>query len=283
MTLPVAVISFNRPGYLAKVLDSLKQQTVPFGPIALFQDGARKASDLPAISGSVSRFRDRFPDGIVFHSPFNLGPGLNIDRAERWLFEDLDVDVGAIFEDDMVLSPLYIDVLQAMLAANRGDDRLAYVAAYGPIQSEPVCSAIYAPMHLNWGFAITRRMWFLRKPFVDAYLDILRTCDYRTRDIVAIMKLRESWGFPGPYTTQDVMRSAATHKVGGLRLNTRDHFARYIGARGLHIDEQAYEAAGFGRWRISGRVPVFGPISAEMARACLERTERFIGAGSEAA
>lgn len=283
MTLPLAVISFNRPDYLVQTLDSLRRQAVAAERIALFQDGPRKPSDEQLITDCVKIFVKLFPKGTVFYSRDNLGPGLNIARAESWLFENLDTEAGAIFEDDMIVSPHYLEILQAMLGANCGDDRIAYVAAYGPVLPEPPGDEPYAPMHLNWAFALTRHQWLKRKPLVDAYLDILRRSDYRDRDMVGIMQLRERWGLPGPYTTQDVMRAAATYKVGGIRLNTRQHYARYIGARGLHIDQKAYDAVGFSKWPIADGIPNFKPVSEAMVRRCQQRAEEFIGTGSAAA
>lgn len=281
MTFPVAVISFNRPDYLLQTLDSLARQTVAIDPMALFQDGPRQAADAPLIAACVNLFIQRFPSGEVVLSKSNLGPALNIDRAERWIFER--ADQGAIFEDDMALTPHYVATLQAMLDANRDDERIAYVAAYGPILPEPPSDEPYAPMHVHWAFALTKQQWLKRKPLVDQYLDIIRQRDYRDRDIVAIMALRERWGVPGTYTTQDVMRAAATHLVGGLRLNTRLHMARYIGARGLHIDPRTYDAVGFARWPLHDGVLEFKPVGEPMAQRCRALAERFIGTGSRAA
>ena len=92
----IAVMSFDRPHYLERILQNVVAQKslrhaaapVPF----LFQDGAvsprtgQVYGDAELIARSVELFQQYLPDGHVFHSEINLGVAMNFDRAERVLF-----------------------------------------------------------------------------------------------------------------------------------------------------------------------------------------------------
>lgn len=281
---PIAVIAFNRPDYLIPTLASLAcQQEVQIGPIALFQDGMYNQSSGKSygedrvVEEQIAFFRYLFPQGVVFRAKHNMGPALMFQKAEEWMFERLGADVGYFFEDDLILAPYYLKTLENIVAAT--DDRVGYCACYGPLWNCPDAPAnSWVPMHMNWGFALRRSQWLKSKPYVDAYLDLLKDVDYRDRPMGKIMKLREEWGAPGPYTTQDVMRTIACLLTGGIKLNTRAALGRYIGARGLHIDPQTYEAAGFAKVEpFPYLLRDFPPLDDKIIAWCLEVHNRFTG------
>jgi hypothetical protein len=287
---PIAVIAFNRPDYLRATLESLAaQRGFRVGPIALFQDGLVNrfsgkcyGSD-EIVAEQMTVFRSYFPEGDVFIAQENLGPALNIARAEEWAFVQCGADVAYFFEDDMVLSPYYLTSLKKMLNATENDERVGYCACYGPLWPAPAAPAnAYVPMHMNWAFALRRRQWEKSKPYVDSYMNLLRGSDYRDRPMGKIMRLREQWGAPGPYTTQDVIRTLACRLTGGIKLNTRATLARYIGARGLHIDQLAYDAAGFARVELFPHaLDGFGPVDEKTFLWCCEVHDRFAGTAGE--
>lgn len=289
MTPPLAIISFNRPDYFAATLDSLaRQQGVEPGRIALFQDGlvnphsGRRYGKPGVIEQQVALFKAIFPHGEVFVSEANLGPALNIERAEHWCFEECDSEVGLFFEDDLVLSPHYLHALLGMLKATEGDERVGYLGAYGSLLRVPEAPPnSYVPMHTNWGFALRRHAWRQMQPYMETYLQLIRQRDYRDRDMGAIMALRESWGQAGSYTTQDVLHTVALRLTGGIKICCHARLAKYIGARGLHCSEQAYHAAGF------ARLPVylypldnFGPVDERTYQWCQRFMDGFTGVGS---
>lgn len=281
---PIAIIAFNRPDYLVPVLASLAcQQEVAIGPIALFQDGMynpyseKSYGEDRVADEQITCFRYLFPQGVVFRAKHNKGPALMFAKAEQWVFERLGAEVGFFFEDDLVLAPYYLKTLENMLAAT--DERVSYVACYGPLWSCPDAPAnSFVPMHMNWGFGLRRSQWLKSKSYVDAYLALLQDVDYRDRPQGRIMKLREDWGAPGPYTTQDVIKTAVCVLTGGIKLNTRASLARYIGARGLHIDPPTYEAAGFAKVEPYPFVlDDFPPLDDKTVAWCLDVHNRFTG------
>jgi hypothetical protein len=283
---PVAVIGFNRPEYLRQTLSSLVlQEGVALRRIALFLDGLKNPFSNKEYGKEVlhkvqvAMFRSLFPQGEVFVAKQNIGIAFQMEAAENWVFDTCKADTGFFFEDDMVLSPHYLFSLQNMLEANKDDERVGYCACYGPLwKCPPAAANSYVPMHLNWAFALRRHQWEKSKPYVNEFLDLLRDVDYRDRPMGKIMELRERWGWPGVYTTQDVMRAIASRKTGGIRLNCRASLGRYIGARGLHIDPQAYEQAGFAKVQIYPHpLTDFKPVDEKMVAWCIDVTDQFVG------
>ncbi len=247
---PLMVLSYNRPSYLEAVLVSLRSQRRPVDPsrLYLFQD-LDEAN--PSLSKEcIEVFSRIFPDATKIIARRNLGVGLNYDRAERFAFEILRADVGYFFEDDLLLSPHYLEMLDAMAELALADPRIAYASAYGDhllslAAQEARCSEI-GPLHAKWGFALTRRQWLRQKSFIDGYLDLIRHDKYKDRNNKAIRAYFSACGFSSPGTSQDSAKDVASALLGTCKINTIACYAKYIGATGIHYDPKSYERDKFG-------------------------------------
>ena len=132
---PVVVVSFNRPQFLEPVLRSLKGQRPRDRmnrEIHLFQDGAvnrysriRYAGDVD-IDGSIDLFRRLFPEGTVHASPDNIGICENFRRAERYVFEERGFACAYFLEDDLVLSPAYLNMMDRIRTWARASRRRVF-------------------------------------------------------------------------------------------------------------------------------------------------------------
>lgn len=246
---PIAILSFNRPDYLRQVLDSLRAQQdgrLDEREIVLFQDGARNAASgaergLEAdIDACVRLFEERFPGRAVARSPANIGVALNFDRAEHHVFETLDADAAIFLEDDLVLAPRYLGVMETLIDLARHDKRIGYVAAYGhhwvPLAEQRRAPSRYVLLEHNWAFALMRRQWRRNKPYVEAYLALVRDVDYRMRPRREIHRLFHSWDMGCPGDSQDVAKTIACCLTGAVKINTMACLGRYIGERGLHMN-----------------------------------------------
>ena len=142
-------MSFDRPDYLREVLESVARQkdcAVIDAGVYLFQDGAVNAAsseqraDPKDINECEKIFKELFPNGQAFVSPVNLGVALNFERAEKFVFEQLDSDAAIFLEDDLVLAPYYMEALNRLIQVALRDQRIGYVAAYGhhwvPIENQ---------------------------------------------------------------------------------------------------------------------------------------------------
>lgn len=254
---PIAIMSFNRPNLLDKVLKSLKSQSVIIedSSVHLFQDGAqspfgRKSRAKPEdIAASVSVFRRYFPNGMVHVAPYNLGVALNFERAEKFIFEEMNAELGVFFEDDMVLSPYYLDTLQKLSDFALEEERIGYVAAYGvhraPNDEQRRLRRHLVPMGHNWGFALTRRQWQRQREILDEYLSFVRNCPYSERPDERIRAYFSSLGVPIFGTSQDAAKEVACAALGTVRLMCFPAQGHYIGDVGEHYNPELYKSMGY--------------------------------------
>lgn len=256
-TYPIAILSYNRPELLNLFLETLKKQTLiaPDANIHLFQDGpSSHPSSVESVRAAqnecVDVFLKSFPGGKVHYSEHNLGIGMNFDRAERYIFESIEADVGVFFEDDMMLSPYYISALNQLISFAMKESRIAYVAAYGNHTQTPELQARSArkvvQMHHKWGFALTRRQWLAQKEIVDGYLNIIKGKDYNKRDSVKIHEYFKSFGYDGPATSQDFCKDVASMILGTTKIMCNSCYGKYIGAEGTHFNKTLYDKMRFG-------------------------------------
>ncbi|MCW3476560.1 tetratricopeptide repeat-containing glycosyltransferase [Limobrevibacterium gyesilva] len=260
---PIVIISFNRPDYLRKTLESLVGQAgidLQRRSIFLFQDGAvnefsgRTHCDPALAAANIELFRTLVPQGVTRPAPRNLGVALNFDRAERFVFEELNADAAIFLEDDLVLGPYYLKTLERLLDLAVQDERIGYVAAYGNHRAshdeQMRHRSTLIPMGHNWGFGLTRRQWLRQRPYVDQYLDIVRSADYRGRDHDKIIDLFHSWGLGVPGTSQDIAKTHATILTNAAKIVTYPCFGHYIGESGLHFDSDTFRKMGFGNTHV---------------------------------
>ena len=262
---PIAIISYNRPDLLERFLTSLKQQTIAVDPaqIALFQDHGD-----PAEADCVAVFLAAFPEGAVFQADENLGVALNIDRAERYVFETLDAQIAYFFEDDLILGPHYLEALGQLGDFALAEPRVSYVAAYGAHRTDVAEQAARAdelvPMDHKWGFALTRRQWERQRPIIEPYLEIIRQRPFRQRDHAAIKAYYCSLGFGEAGTSQDGAKDVANAVLGTAKLMSFACFARYEGREGLHMRPELYEELGYGQTSLYDGAPAFTLPSSAM-------------------
>jgi SAM-dependent methyltransferase len=255
---PVAVLSYNRPQLLKAFLESLKEQSVPVDPqnIALFQDNGDAAND-----ECILIFKEAFPNGNVFATENNLGVALNMDRAERHIFEVLGADAGYFFEDDLILGPHYITALNQLAAFALKDERIGYVAAYGchtaSLEEQKRRRHDLVPMSHKWGFALTRSHWWRQRDIIEPYLDIVRQRPYRERDHAAIQAYFRKLGYPLAATSQDAAKDVATFVLGATKIMSFACFGKYEGREGVHFTPEAYQLLGYDKTEVLNEPPLF--------------------------
>lgn len=260
MKTPIAVMSFNRPGYLEQVLNSLRSQlpdTLAGREIHLFQDGAVNAySDLryaedADIASSIETFRRVFPDGTVHHSVANIGICENFYRAENYFFSERDFSCAYFFEDDMIVSPCYLQMMDILKAFADRSPRVAYFAAYGDYYSsaeeqvERRREIILLDHH--WAFGLQRDAWRRIREQTAEFHRLTLGIDYARRPHKAIYALYDRFKAVPAGTSQDAAKAFACDRLGLLRLRTFATFARYIGSKGAHMTPEKFEKLGFSR------------------------------------
>jgi hypothetical protein len=267
-SIPIIILSFNRPDLLEAVLVSLTQQGRPIDPknVYLFQDGG---SDLE--NECLDVFKKIIPAGTVMASDTNLGIALNFDRAERFAFESLGAEVAYFFEDDLVLGEHYLQVMDQLSAFALSEPRVGYFAAYGNhlagLDEQKARSTEVVEMNHHWGFGLTKRQWARQREIIEPYLDIVRRDTYRRRDIQAIWDYYKKLGVESQHTSQDKTKELAGLVLGTTKIMSFACFARYEGKEGFHFKTEVYEKMGYGETQLLPELPTLVmPSSAVLDR-----------------
>jgi hypothetical protein len=190
----------------------------------------------------------------------NLGIAGNYRRAESYVFEELDRQSAVLLEDDLVLGPHYLSSIAQLLVLANAEPRIGYVSAYGDfwasVEQQRKRKNQLAPMHENWGSALTKRSWLAQKPVRDRYWEFVKDIDYSSRDHEAIRTFYERLGYRCRASSQDASRWVACSVAGMTRITTATCHARYIGATGEHATPDYYERYRFADAQIFPEKPI---------------------------
>lgn len=284
--IPIAVLSFNRPQYLQQVLDSLRAQTaLKDRPVFLFQDnavsgitGRRYAAD-DDIRACVGLFRAAFPRSEAFVADDNIGVSRNYLRAEEHVFVTRNNEVAYFFEDDMVLSPHYLTMMDHIAGFALATDKVGYFAAYGrhrwPVRRQRECARSMTRLGLHWGFGVKRRHWTELRELLDSYYQITEGSDYGSRPTAAIASYYHRRGWPLDVTTQDHTKKVGTYMLGRVSINTVACFAKYIGKEGVNMNPALYRQKRYADTEMYPEpVMLAFPTSEDMAQFHTEEIER---------
>jgi hypothetical protein len=257
MRAPIILLCFARPDYLRQVVESLAANETAGREIHLFQDGAvnaysgiRYAED-ETIAACVKLFTDFFPRARVHLSKENIGICESFLRAEKFAFEELGAEVAYFFEDDLVLSPHYLAVMDLLWEGVKDCERIAYFAAYGDHQASPRDQEAgrhrVVPMDHMWAFGLRATHWKEMSRFLKPYYDLVIGRDYRQRNHEAIRNWYHSLGHAPGGTSQDFAKALGTNLLDRWGARTHACWGRYVGETGVHCTPEFFERCGFGR------------------------------------
>lgn len=257
---PIAIMSFKRPEKLKEVVNSLTAQegcNLEKRQVHLFQDNAvnrysrMRYADDAQISACVEVFKHYFPHGIVHLADANIGVCENFERAENYFFDEQRVDCAYFFEDDLVLSPVYVLMLDLIQVKAQQSGNIAYFACYGDYYSPPSIhedrARQVAPLDHHWGFGLFAKHRAAIRREIQPYLDIVMGNDYSRRDHHAIYDMYAALGSCPRGSSQDAAKAHACARLRLWRSNTTMPFGRYTGDVGAHMDKELFDRIGFGR------------------------------------
>jgi len=259
----IALLSFNRPGYLEQVIASIKTQSFDDYEIILFQDGAinkyswRRAANQADIDDCIEMFEDAFPHSKTVISEVNIGIAQNWRCAEYTLFKEMDADKALFLEDDLVLSKYYFETMHNMFNEFNKDPEIGMFNAYGETLKEGIPNEMKGMGHL-WSYGTTKKSWQKRQEFFDKYYEIVENIDYAHRPLDKIHNLHARVGArDGIANSQDGAKSVAALLCNQIKISPKINMAKYIGEVGFHATPVFYSQRGF------ARMPLYeeGPLS----------------------
>ena len=243
--IPILVLSLDRPALLAETLAGLMGQqgaAATAHPVFLFQDGGHnRASGRTYCSDRVilhnfDLFRRLVPHGMPLPAAENLGAGLNLARAERFAFAEMQAEAAIFLTDDFRPGPWWLKTLHALIDLALGEPRIVIVAAVG----DPAATAAaqraqpsrVTALGTARGHAVTLRAWRRLEPRLRAYWALLAGQDFRLRDPAPIRALFERWGAPAAGTAPRDAWAAACAAEGLARVTSFAAYGRHIGPQG---------------------------------------------------
>ena len=255
MTIGVGIITFDRPGYLRRVLAALEVQTqAPAAEYWLFQDGVvNRFSDQPhgeqaKVDACRALFdRARLPNKHVKQWDDNVGVAINSLEALDTLAANYERVV--LLEGDAVLSPYWLRLAGLLFAdlAERPD-----VFSVSPnFRSEGVdLGAVRFGRRHMWAECFLSQRWHAIRPYyIEDYWPHVAEVDYFYRDIDAIDALYTAHGVHGGPDglawSQDGGRILAMMRAGMRRAFLGVNRAIGIGREGIHFTPELFHAGGF--------------------------------------
>lgn len=255
MKIPVIILSYNRPMYLEKVLLSMREQDKVLNTVFsffLFQDVPpfELQHEDSSVDECINIFRTVLNEGEVFKAPKHQGIALNYNRAEHFVFNELKSQIAFFFEDDMILNRNYFQILTNLSKLALANNNIGTVTAAGcshktSYEEQVNKRELLQNAGFSWGFALTKKHWEERKPYLDEYISIIKNNRYKYRDTQKIWHFYSKLGFGKHPTSQDRVKTLVTNYLKRLRLSTTTVNARYIGKLGEHFTKDIFNARGF--------------------------------------
>lgn len=255
----IALITYARSDYFEEVFNSILNQKIKgkifsdYFDLYIFQDGLLKDDTPSNIKGHETIkaiCANQVPKSNFIEQKENLCVALHFDFIERLFFEEQDREWAAFFEDDLVLSPGYLETLICMAESFKNDERVAMFNCFGMSAQEPLeiqekNKNSLACMDHHWGFGIYQSAWRKRQAFVDEYLKMIDQTPYRKRNHKRINNWLSYSGFKPRATSQDYIKACSISAMGMIKVSSFANFGTYIGKTGLHFTSEIFTSFGY--------------------------------------
>ena len=238
-----ALFVFDRPGYLSQVLASLEAQTFKDVDWFVFVDGNYVGDKVIGdIHGRLKCIQQLFTSKINFKGSFvfedNRGMGKQ-KLASHQLYKDYDTVL--FFEDDMVLSKHYIEVLLQM---KKEYPEYAFISACDrpmlteeKLKDQPLTKVIGGEVgnlcHF-WGYYLSKEAVEMLQVPLEEYCTMVGE-NYRERPE---LKIKEAYGVK--QTSHDGILNLFLDKSNFKRISLKIPRGRYIGELGMHCTPQIF-------------------------------------------
>ena len=180
---PIALFAYNRPTHMRRAVESLlANELAPTSDLYIFSDGPKSpaqeaaVADVRRYSGSVSGFRSV----TVVERATNLGLANSIIDGTTRLTKEFDRVI--VVEDDLVVSPRFLEYMNRALEKYQDDDSAMQVSGYMfPIDIGAEADAFFMPFTTSWGWATWERAWQHFDPEMRGFDILVRDRPLRDR------------------------------------------------------------------------------------------------------
>ena len=245
---PLAIFAFRRPDHLRELLASVvKCRRLDECAITIFCDGPRGPDDAEAVqtARTVAREWAAAHGAQMVERAENLGLARSIVTAVTELVHAHGRVI--VVEDDMTLSPDFLDFMLGALDRYEDDTRALQISGFAfSTKPAPEADAIFLPLASTWGWATWKRAWQhfrwepenparLEDESVKARFDLEGAYPYSSMLKARLEGRNDSWG---------ILWYWAVFRANGLVLFPRESLVHVGGAdgTGTHCHARHHDA-----------------------------------------
>jgi hypothetical protein len=171
---PIVVFTYNRPEHTLRTFNALlKNHLANESDIIIYSDSAKTANHNKAVDevrsflSEITGFRSK----KVIHRDNNFGLAESIIQGVTGVLQESEKVI--VLEDDMVVSPYFLEYMNEALDQFVDDDRVISVHGYVYPVDIKLPEAFFLPGADCWGWATWRRGWEIFNPNGQYLLDEL--------------------------------------------------------------------------------------------------------------
>lgn len=158
---PIVLIAFNRPDHLRRTLESLERNNGSArSRLFVFLDGPRDEKDVAAVKAVRKVVEERRWCGSVeiIAREKNLGCARSTIDGVTTICRDADRVIA--LDDDLVLSPWFLEFIEAALDRYAETEKVMHISGYMyPVESQQPQRALCLPILSPWGWGTWWRAW----------------------------------------------------------------------------------------------------------------------------
>jgi hypothetical protein len=272
----VAIIACNRINYYKEVLEALAPQLEGY-PVYVFLDKPEDPNqvDLQEKHEALTKFL--VPSAKIIKRDVNFGCGLNIVDAREQLFTNLGYQKVFVFEDDLVVSPDYLEYCEKLWDWSRQFSNVGAVQGWSRCfsnlsEKRRKNKEVHVTFDNAWGYLMGKDCWDAIRPDMLDYVTFLSDRLYANRDNMRISrwnhkfkqlnfvprgdnpfeldplsKLMEASTLNNLPTGQDGTTYILMRHAGFVRVASTVNRAKYIGKTGIHSTSDLFLRSGLDR------------------------------------
>jgi hypothetical protein len=157
---PIALFVFKRPEHTRRTLESLTSN-LEFNrsPLFIYCDGARHEGEAAQVEETRKLVRDwPHPNKTVIERERNWGLANSVIEGVTQLCERFGRVI--VVEDDLVVSPVFLNYLNAALVRYADEAKVMQISAHMfPVKIQAQTDAVMLPFTTSWGWATWDRAW----------------------------------------------------------------------------------------------------------------------------
>lgn len=157
---PIALFTFKRPAHTRRALESLAQNPeFSNSHLFIYCDGARNDIEAAQVEATRELIRNwKHPNKTIIERDRNWGLANSVIEGVTELCERFGRVI--VVEDDLIVSPLFLNYLNAALEYYAEEPKVMQVSAHMfPVEIHSQTDAVMLPFTTSWGWATWSRAW----------------------------------------------------------------------------------------------------------------------------